>query len=150
MDWYGDTPYYLMIGNIKIDLDEDGWVKKHYMRFTEPALWVLVDKVTMHHSLIMPVHPGEAGWYVKRHVHFFDISMEPPVSGHMAAYGFGKWRTDGQRQEIWLLPDGVVVGGDDVGDVAMLLMQVPDVANITAPEPEVVWATSGAAPIPST
>lgn len=123
--WAGETPYFLVINegptngpvsdSWAIDLDEPGWTDSPLMRVE--GEWVLVakqavDSVAGTPVLAMRVLPGEQPYYHKRHVGI----AYGPGSGEVEFYGIGKKRLDGHVDRLWIMPNGIIVPGDD-GDI---------------------------------
>jgi len=118
--WADNNPVYLLIvarddagGFQEIDLGERGWLTKYADWMRRVSTWHLVDKLTGHIKLIMPVHWDEQPYYVARHVGMAGAGG----SREITAYGIGKKRKiEGHAvtERLWLMPDGTVCGGDDV------------------------------------
>ena len=120
-EWQGPTPVYLVIalaaGGVQIDLDQHRWATTYadYMRVH--GLWVLMDKLTKMPLLMLNVMDGEQPYYVARHFRSTGSPRE------IVAYGIGKKLVDGTVDRLWLLPNGVVCGGDDVDSIARRMLQ---------------------------
>jgi hypothetical protein len=117
--WNGEFPFFLVIeprdqsfGNVGIDLDEPGWVErnKHVMR--APATWILYHKESSRPLFCVIVEEGDQPFFVKHHVGNLMAGSE------VIAVGIGKKTVKGEVVNLWLLPNGVVCGGDDVDVVA--------------------------------
>lgn len=121
--WAGENPFCLLIwpeGSDRlnvVDLDEDQWATKHHDLLRVQGSWYLVIKQNMQPALQVVVHPGEQPYYTARH---FGIVGAPK---QLIAYGIGKKRIDGTVERLWLMPNGVVCGGDDVDDIGPMLMK---------------------------
>jgi hypothetical protein len=118
----GDTPLMLVIetgletGNIGIDLDTP-WTRTHADLLREPGTWWLIDKESGSPVMALVVEPGDQPYFVKHHVGAIgDTHRE------LIAYGMGKKRPDGSMVRSWLLPNGVVCGGDDVDIIASRML----------------------------
>jgi hypothetical protein len=113
----GDTPFLLIIetglasGNIGIDLDT-AWTREHADVLREPGTWWLADKQTGQPVMGLVVEPGDQPYFTKHHVGNLMAATE------LVAYGLGKKRLDGTMVRIWLLPNGIICGGDDVDIIA--------------------------------
>lgn len=120
--WKGDSPFFLVIelasgpGNVGIDLDEAGWLEtnKDYLR--EPGVWFLIDKQSQQPAVAVVVAEGDQPYFTKHHVGNLMAGTE------ILAYGMGKKCADGTMVRNWLLPGGLVVGGDDVDIIASRML----------------------------
>lgn len=110
-EWQDENPFYLLIaapdGHVIIDLGEQGWATTFAEWMRRPAKWHLVTKANNRVLLSVNVLDGDQPYYTVRHV---------GASGgnEVKAYGIGKKQANGETLRLWLLPNGVVVGGDDV------------------------------------
>jgi hypothetical protein len=122
VEWQGPTPVYLAIalaaGGIKIDLDEPRWATTYADYLRVPGLWMLTDKLTNIPLLMMTVAPDEQPYYTARHVGSTGAPRE------IVAYGIGKKLVGGKVDRLWLLPNGVVCGGDDVESIAIRMLRM--------------------------
>ena len=125
--WAGENPYFLVIntddppGNWIIDLDEYAWMSQEPGLMRAPGEWVLIAKRDVNSHPLIPgmsqpiiairVAPGEQPYYTKRWV-----GIAYPAGGQLPLYGIGKKRLDGHVDRLWILPNGIIVPGDD-GDV---------------------------------
>lgn len=124
--WLDGNPFYLLIvlddGRVaQIDLGERGWIAKYgeagFLR--DPGRWHLVQKASGTVVAMVLVSEGEQPYYVARHVGFATGSS----STEATAYGIGKKRTDGHTDRIWLLPNGIVLTGDDLEPLALDMLR---------------------------
>ena len=143
--WAGDTPYFLLISSLEpneggaygflvLDVDRPGWQTEHEDWLRRSAEWHLCDKETERVLLSQLVYRGEYPYYVKRHVG--QIKLNGEQMREVSVYGIGKRvpaAREGRkvvRQErtdrLWILPGGVVCGGDDVEPLAMQIVQMMD------------------------
>ena len=117
-DWVGDTPFWLMCqtdtesGNVGIDLDENGWIEKNKALMRSPGTWFLMAKRTGKPVFSVVMDEGDQFYYTKRHVG--DLMRGKEV----VCYGIGKKKADGTPVNLWLLPNGMVCGGDDADVLA--------------------------------
>lgn len=118
--WAGNNPFFLMIGTdepkqtLIVDLDEWGWMREREGLMRATGEWLLVakrDATSLQGVpvLAVKVFPGEQPYYVRRHVGALGNSISEVV-----AHGIGKKRTDGHTDRLWVFPNGIVCGGDDV------------------------------------
>jgi hypothetical protein len=124
MSWQGDNPFFLLIspnsgGGIQIDLDESQWMTTYaeYMRVT--GIWFLVDKTSNTPLFSMIVNEGEQPYYTSRTLGVVGSSG----SNDIKTYGVGKKLVDGSIQRLWVLPGGIVCGGDDVDRLGILMVK---------------------------
>lgn len=126
MNWVGPNPYYLMIvthdGNdesVTIDLDQAGWAATHAEWMRRPAVWFLLPKGEDRPALTVWVHEGDQPYYTARHV-----GVTGSGGGNeITAYGIGKKRPDGEMVRLWVMPNGMVCGGDDVSDFGIRMVK---------------------------
>ena len=85
----------------------------------EPGVWALVSKAMGRALLVVRVYPGDQPYYTARHVGIAGSGGTNEVT----AYGIGKKQADGQMVRVWILPNGVVCGGDDVDDLGIALVK---------------------------
>ncbi len=119
-DWAGDCPFFLVIelatrpdsGQVGIDLDFPGWATTHRELLRQPAIWWLFAKANGSPVMAVVVNPGDQPYFTRHHVGNLNTASE------IVAYGLGKKRPDGVVERVWLLPNGVICGGDDVDDIA--------------------------------
>lgn len=138
--WEGDSPFFLVIetdsatGNVGIDLDEPGWIEKHKELMRSPGTWWLHHKASGRPIVCLVLEEGEQGYFVKHHVGNLMAGSE------IMAVGIGKkvparWHmTKGRKpkrvvtqteryERLWLLPNGVICGGDDVDTIASRMLE---------------------------
>ena len=77
-----------------------------------PSTWWLVDKQSQRPLFVVVLEEGDQFYYAKRHIGNLMAGSE------IVAIGIGKKRSDGSTVNLWLLPNGVVCGGDDVETIA--------------------------------
>jgi len=113
--WQGDSPFFLVIepavrgeGNLGIDLDEAGWMTTHAEWMRKPGTWLLYHKETAKPLFCVVVEEGDQPYFTKRHVGNLMAGSE------VVAFGIGKKGRDGTMTRLWLLPNGLACGGDDV------------------------------------
>jgi hypothetical protein len=119
----GETPLYLMLeldpnegGNIGINLDSP-WTTTHAKYLRVPGTWWLIDKQSRRAVMGVVVHPGDQPYFTKHHVGNLMVSRE------LIAYGLGKKCADGTMVRNWILPNGIVCGGDDVDIIASRMLE---------------------------
>jgi hypothetical protein len=118
----GKHPFYLRIiaaeGEAElIDLDERGWATKYEALMRVPGIWTLNHK-ERGPEVMMLVFEGEQPYYTARH-----IGIVTGAGGEVVAYGIGKKRRDGHVDRLWVLPNGLVCGGDDVEELALAYLR---------------------------
>lgn len=124
--WLDANPFYLLIVHgdgriIEQDLAERGWIKKleEANLLWKPGDWYLVRKAGGIIALTMVVHDGERPYYVARHVGW----TSPTGSDETVVYGIGKARLDGHTDRLWVMANGAVTLGDDVGEIALRILK---------------------------
>jgi hypothetical protein len=121
-DWHGDFPFFLVIeprdggGNVGIDLDEPGWVATNAEMMRVPGTWLLYLKKSGRPIFCIIVEDGEQPYFTRRHIGNLMAGSE------IVAVGIGKKGRDGTMTRLWLLPNGVVCGGDDVEIIASRML----------------------------
>lgn len=118
--WFGDSPFFLVLelderpdtGHIGIDLDFPGWATANAEHMRATGTWWLFSKATQSPVMSVVVEPGDQPYFTKHHV------GNLMSGGELVAYGIGKKRANGEMVRVWLLPNGVVCGGDDVDVIA--------------------------------
>ena len=123
-EWQGTTPYVLTIvpddmQPIQIDLDERGWATTYADYMRAPGMWALEHKDGRTQTLVLVVHPGEQPYYTARHIGIAGSGG----SNEVVAYGIGKKLVDGSVMRVWQMPDGRIVGGDDVDSYGIHLVK---------------------------
>jgi len=119
-EWNGDNPFFLIIeldpkpesGNVGIDLDTPGWHTDNAGVMRSPGTWWLVHKASQVPVMGMVVNDGDQPYYTRHHVGNVFTTSE------VTAHGIGKKNADGSVFRLWLLPNGVICGGDDVDTIA--------------------------------
>jgi hypothetical protein len=115
----GDHPYFLAIEPrespgkpLLIDLESPGWVTTHAEYMRAPGTWYLMPKDGNSRlpRLSVLVSEGEQPYYAAKHVGVAGSGG----SNEVVVYGIGKKRLDGVVDRLWVLPNGIVCGGDDV------------------------------------
>jgi hypothetical protein len=121
--WDGDFPFFLVIepvdranGNIGIDLDEPGWVEKNKVVMRAPGTWWLYLKQSGRPVFCVIVEEGDQPYFRRRHVGNLMAGSE------IIAIGMGKKTARGETVDLWLLPNGVVCGGDDLEVIASRML----------------------------
>lgn len=123
--WRGSNPYYLAIllaaGNHVIDLDEPGWIARESESglLRAPGTWLLIRKDSHTVALAMTVVDGEQPYYVRR-----VIGLLTGGTGQITCHGIGKKRLDGHVDRLWILPNGAVCAGDDVGMLGSRILRL--------------------------
>lgn len=112
-EWKGDSPFWLMCqtpndGNVGIDIDEPGWIETHKSLMRTPGTWFLMEKRRSRPLFSVVLEEGDQFYFAKRHVGNVITARE------ITAYGIGKKKADGTPVNLWLMPNGVVCGGNDV------------------------------------
>ena len=131
--WDGETPYFLVINtgptsgpidqSFIVDLDHHGWHEEAGSLMRDEAEWLLVakrDHVSLAGNpvIALRVLPGEQPYYTKK-----IVGIVRGGSGEMWLYGIGKKRLDGHVDRLWILPNGIIVGGDDGELFAVRMMK---------------------------
>ena len=120
----GESPFFLILeldekpasGNVGIDLDTP-WFTTHAEHLRKPATWWLVHKQTRQPVMGLIVHEGDQPYFTKHHVGNLMAHRE------LIAYGMGKKCADGTMVRNWILPNGIVCGGDDVDIIASRMLE---------------------------
>jgi len=115
------TPYDLMIVDddqavLFVDVEEHQWHATYSSWLRRPGWWLLRRKSDSAIVLTVRVNPGDQPYYTARHVGIAGSGG----SNEIIAYGIGKKLVNGIEQRLWVMPDGVVVGGDDVDQLGIL------------------------------
>jgi hypothetical protein len=119
--WGGETPFFLIIEieetgeRIGVDLDSP-WTTTHAKYLREPGTWWLTDKDSSRVVMAVIVEPGDQPYFTKHHVGNLMVQRE------LVAFGLGKKRADGTMVRNWLLPNGIICGGDDVDIIASRML----------------------------
>jgi len=123
-DWQGDNPFWLMFqpkdqpGRVGIDLDEAGWIEANKEHMRSEGVWYLMAKRNNRPLFSVQTNEGDQFYYAKRHVGIIASSTVETV-----AYGIGKKQADGKTVNLWLLPNGVICGGDDVDSLSIAMLK---------------------------
>lgn len=142
--WGGDAPFYLVFepddgsGNVGIDLDVSGWIEANREIMRAPGTWLLLHKATGRPMLALIVERGEQFYFTIKHVGNLMVGSEissygigkrvPPVYREGERTYRGKVRKFRELVEpermvrLWLLPNGIVCGGDDVEIIAARML----------------------------
>lgn len=120
--WQGDSPFFLVIelddksiGNIGVDLDTS-WHTEHAEHLRSPATWHLIHKQTQQATLVLVVEAGDQPYFTRHHVGNLMAGTE------LVAFGLGKKCADGSMVRLWLLPNGMICGGEDVDIIAARML----------------------------
>jgi hypothetical protein len=118
------VPFDLMIVDdqqhvVFVDVEEHQWHAKHADWMRRPGWWLLRRKHDSSVALTIRVNEGDQPYYTARHVGIASSS----ASHEVIAYGIGKKCFDGSMVRLWVMPDGVVVGGDDVDQLGVLMIK---------------------------
>lgn len=112
-EWSDDNPFYLLLAapdaHVVIDLGERGWADTYKAWMRRPCKWHMVAKANNRVLLSVNVLEGDQPYYTARHVGITGSGG----SNETTAYGIGKKQANGEMVRLWLLANGVVVGGDD-------------------------------------
>lgn len=119
IEWEGDTPFYLIYEppegpNIGIDLDAPGWIDANQELFRSPGTWLLMSKQALAQEgprplFVVFIRRGDQFYYAKRH-----SGVLGGATAEIVATGIGKKQADGKTVNLWLMPNGMICGGDDV------------------------------------
>jgi hypothetical protein len=110
--WAGETPFFLVFergpgDNVGIDVDASGWIAANQELFRTPGVWLLMHKQTTRPVMSVVMSKDEQFYFVKHHVGNLMAGAE------VVTYGMGKKQADGTTVNLWLLPNGMVVGGPE-------------------------------------
>lgn len=118
-DWADENPFYLLIAapdaHVVIDLGESGWATKHAAWMRRAAKWHLAAKGNNRILMSVNVLEGDQPYYTARHLG----AIGSAGSNEIICYGIGKKQANGEMVRLWLMPNGVIVGGDDVDPFGM-------------------------------
>lgn len=112
-DWAGESPYYLVFeprdnsGNIGIDVDATGWIESNRATFHASGTWLLVSKDGIP-MLCLPVLDGEQMFFLKHHVGLLGTQ-----GAEVTVVILGKKHVDGSTTRLCLMPNGMVMVGDE-------------------------------------
>jgi hypothetical protein len=115
----GPSPFFVVvlsnteqgISHVLLDLDTPSQDRP----VPPPGAWVLVEKASMKPLLAIEVHEGEQANYKIRAVG--TIPLGGGVAREIKTYGLEKTRPDGSTQGAWVMPNGMIVPGDDVYEI---------------------------------
>jgi hypothetical protein len=123
-EWSDDNPYFMAIaddrGGMVIDLGERGWMAKFADWWGREGLFSLVRKSDRVTVLAVQVGPGDTPYYAARHLGVVGSAG----SNEIIAYGIGKTAIDGTMTKLWIMPTGMVCGGDDVDTIGIRLVKL--------------------------
>lgn len=102
-----------------IDVEEHQWATTYADWMRRPGYWLLRHKETSRIMLAVRVNPGDQPYYTARHVGVTGSGG----SNEVTCYGIGKKCADDTMVRLWIMPDGAVVGGDDVDDLGVLMVK---------------------------
>ena len=121
--WVGTRPFWLLCvpadsdERVTIDVDKPGWVAEHKSLMRSPGTWLLMDKRMNRPIFSVLLHEGDQFYYTKRHIGNLMAAKE------VLCYGIGKKSADGTPVNLWLMPNGVICGGNDVDVLGARLMR---------------------------
>jgi hypothetical protein len=118
------VPYDLMLVDneqhvLFIDVEEPRWASTYSDWMRRTGWWLLRRKVDSAVMLVVRVNPGDQPYYTARHVGITGSGG----SNEITAYGIGKKCVDGSMVRLWIMPDGAIVGGDDVDDLGVAMVK---------------------------
>ena len=122
-EWSDENPYYLVIVRPNaaeqiIDLGENGWATTYDEWLRGQSRWYLVRKSDTFPVLVMDIGDYDQPYYTARHVG----KIGSGGSNEIIAYGIGAKRYDGVIDRLWMLPNGMVCGGDDVDALGLAIV----------------------------
>lgn len=122
LEWAGDSPFFLVYEppegkNIGFDLDVPGWIAANQGLFREPGTWLLMTKEGMRPLFVVFIRRGDQFYYAKRHT-----GVLGGATAEVTAIGIGKKQADGRTVNLWIMPNGMVCGGDDVDFLSQRMM----------------------------
>jgi len=109
------VPFYVQIVRpsgemLQIDVEEHGWATTHAEWMRGRSRWYLMRKATGMPVLVVEAQEGDQPYYTARHV----VRVKGHnAGGQVVAYGIGAKRVDGRTDRLWILPGGLVCGGED-------------------------------------
>jgi hypothetical protein len=131
-EWADENPFYLAIADdtegVTIDLGEAGWATTYAAWMRRPGLFVLMDKQRNIPILVVQVHEGDQPYYTARHVGVTGSGG----SNEITAYGIGKKTGAGEMVRLWVLPNGMICGGDDVDDLGVRMVKAQGPREVPA------------------
>lgn len=128
IEWAGDTAFYLIFEppdgqNIGIDVDAQGWIAANQELFRTPGTWLLMSKQALavekqpRPLFVVFIRRGDQFYYTKRHT-----GVVGGATAEVIALGIGKKQSDGKTVNLWLMPNGMICGGDDVDYLSQRMM----------------------------
>ena len=115
----GPLPFFLLITrpngeSVEIDLEENQWMKTYAEWMRGASRWYLTTKPTpqvpAHVWLAVNVRDGDQPYYTARHI----VRIKGRNAGaQITAYGIGAKRIEGHTDRLWIMPNGIVCGGED-------------------------------------
>jgi len=111
-EWAGDSPFFLIFergpkDNVGIDVDAPGWIEGNKALFRSPGVWLLIDKKSGRPLFSIVLHEGDQFYWTRHHVGNLMAGRE------IVLIGMGKKMSDGTPVNLWLMPNGMVVGGPE-------------------------------------
>jgi len=118
------APYDLMLVDdtqavVFIDVELHQWHSVYASWMRRPGWWLLRRKEDSSIALTVRVNEGDQPYYTARHIGIAGSGG----SNEIIAYGIGKKCHDGSMVRLWVMPDGAVVGGDDVDQLGVLMVR---------------------------
>jgi len=119
--WAGGSPFFLVFergpgDNVGIDIDTSGWIEANRELFRTPGVWLLMRKSPTQPLFAVPLDEGDQFFFTKRHTGNLMAGSE------VISYGLGKKTAAGWEIKLWLLPNGMVCGGEDVDLLASRML----------------------------
>jgi hypothetical protein len=119
--WVGESPFFLVFergpgDNVGIDIDTSGWIEANKGLFRTPGTWLMLHKQSMKPVLCVSLDEGDQFFFTKRHTGNLMAGRE------VISYGMGKKQADGWEIKLWLLPNGMICGGEDVDLLASRML----------------------------
>jgi hypothetical protein len=156
VEWADDNPFFLLLNALDtnpdgtrdylvLDVGVPGWQATRAEWLRRPAEWYLCAKSERRVVLAQIVYAGEYPYYVQRHIG----QAAGPLRREISVYGIGKRVPAVYRQvprpnskktksvlvsperidRLWVLPHGVVCGGEDVEKMAMAVVSTLEWKN---------------------
>ncbi len=162
MEWVDDNPYFLLLvamekkedgtqESLILDVGLTGWMVTYADWLRRPAEWYLCEKVDPQRAIAAQlVYDGDKPYYLKRHIGQMQLgtgrhrSIEVHGIGKRvpAVYRTGKRKnsspvlvTPERTDRIWIMPHGVVCGGEDVEKLALTIVSTMEWMEAPPPEP---------------
>ena len=123
-EWSDENPFYLHIirpnaAEQIIDLGEHRWATTYADWMRGRSRWYLIRKAGGLPALVVDVGDHDQPYYTAHHVG----KIGSGGSNEIVAYGIGAKRYDGVIDRLWVLPGGMVCGGDDVDSLGEALVE---------------------------